>query len=87
MGDLQVGLGLWPGFGQQPDAAPESALEQQTPEPVNAVADHADGARRTAPRVAMIGSQSFGRRPQAAWGNPAVVASSTLVPAATASSG
>ena len=27
MGDLQVGLGLWPGFGQQPDAAPESALD------------------------------------------------------------
>ena len=71
--DLQVGLGLWPGFGQQPDAAPEAPLEQQAPEPVDAVAHYADGARRTAPRVAMIGSQCFGRRPQAAWGNPAVV--------------
>ena len=73
MGDLQVGLGLWPGFGQQPDPAPESALEQQTPEPVNAVADHADGARRAAPRVPMIGSQSPGRRPQVARGDSAVM--------------
>ena len=29
--NLQVELGFWPGFGQQPDAAPEAALEQQAP--------------------------------------------------------
>ena len=68
--NLQVELGFWPGFGQQPDAAPEAALEQQAPEPVDAVADHAHGARRTAPRVTVIGSQRFGRRPQVAWSNP-----------------
>ena len=68
--NLQVELGFWPGFGQQPDAAPEAALEQQAPEPVDAVADHAHGARRTAPRVTVIGSQCFGRRPQVAWSNP-----------------
>ena len=73
VGDFQVGLGLWPRFGQQPDAAPEATLEQQAPEPVDAVANHADGARRTAPRVPMIGSQRFGRRPQIAWGDPAVL--------------
>ena len=67
------GLGLWPGFGQQPDAAPETTLEQQAPEPVNAVANHADGARRTVPRVPVIGSQRFGRRPQVAWINPPVM--------------
>ena len=71
--DLQVGLGFRPGFGQRPDAAPEAALEQQAPEPVDAVADHADGARRTAPRVPVMGSQRFGRRPQIAWGNLAVL--------------
>ena len=70
MGDRQVGLGFRPGFGQQPDAAPEASFEQQPPEPVDAVADHADGARRTAPRVPVIGSQSLGRRPQIAWGDP-----------------
>ena len=32
--------------------------------------DHAHGARRTAPRVTVIGSQRFGRRPQVAWSNP-----------------
>ena len=68
--NLQVELGFWPGFGQQPDAAPEAALEQQAAEPVDAVADHAHGARRTAPRVTVIGSQRFGRRPQVAWSNP-----------------
>ena len=73
MRDLQVGLGLWPRFGQQPDAAPEASFEQQTPQPVDAVADDADGARRTAPRVPVIGSQSLGRRPQIAWGDPAVL--------------
>ena len=65
--NLQVELGFRPGFGQQPDAAPEAALEQQAPEPVDAVADHADGARRTATGVTVIGSQRFGRCPQAAW--------------------
>ena len=65
MGHLQVGL--WSGFGQQLGAAPGAVLEQQTPEPVDAGADHADGVRRTGPRVAMIESQRFGRRPQAAW--------------------
>ena len=73
MGDLQVGLGLGPGFGQQPDAAPEATLEQQPPEPIDAVADYADGARRTTTRVPVIGSQRFGRCPQAAWCNPPVL--------------
>ena len=39
---LGFGCGLWPGFGQQPDSAPEASLEQQPPQPVNAVADYAD---------------------------------------------
>ena len=69
MSHLQVGLGLRPGFGQQPDAGPETTFEQQPPEPVDAVADHADGARGTGPRVTMIGSQRLGRRPQVAWGD------------------
>ena len=73
VGNLQVGLGLRPGFRQQPDTAPQAALEQQPPEPVDAVADHADGARRTGPRVTMIGSQRLGRRPQITWINPAVL--------------
>ena len=73
MGDRQVGLGFRPGFRQQPDAAPEASFEHQPPEPVDAVADHADGARRTAPRVPMIGSQSLGRPPQIARGDPAVL--------------
>ena len=73
MGDLQVFLGLGPGFGQQPDAGPEASPEQQTPEPADAVADDADGARRTAARVPVIGSQRFGRRPQVAWSNPALI--------------
>ena len=80
MGDLQVGLGLGPGFGQQPDAAPEATLEQQPPEPIDAVADYADGARRTTTRVPVIGSQRFGRCPQAAWCNPAVLGVFPLVP-------
>ena len=48
--DLQVRLGLWPGFGQQPDAAPEPALEEQPPEPVDAVPDYAYGAARPGAR-------------------------------------
>ena len=73
MRDLQIGLGIRPGFGQQPDAAPEAAFEQQPPEPVDTVSDHADGARWSAPRVPVIGSQRLGRRAQVAWGNPAVL--------------
>ena len=41
MGDLQVGLGFRPGFGQQSDPALEPSSEQQTPQPVDAVADDA----------------------------------------------
>ena len=51
VGDLQVGLGFRPGLGMQPDAAPEPASEQQPPQPVNAVADHADGPSQPTPRV------------------------------------
>ncbi len=47
MCDLQVGLGFRPGFGQQPDPAPQVAFEHQPPEPIDAVADDADGARPT----------------------------------------
>ena len=71
--NLQVGFGLRPGFRQQPDTAPEAALEQQTPKPVDAVADHADGARRTATGGTVIGSQRFGRCPQVACSNPPVL--------------
>ena len=56
-GDLQVGLGLGPGFGQQPHPAPEAAPEQQPPQPVDAVPDHADGPPRPVPRVAVPGRQ------------------------------
>ena len=71
--DLQAGLGLWPGFGQQPDAAPESALEEQPPEPVDAVPDYAYGTARPAPGVAMYKSWRLGWCAQVAWGDPAVV--------------
>ena len=71
--DLQAGLGLWPGFGQQPDAAPESALEEQPPEPVDAVPDYAYGTARPAPGVAMYESWRLGWCAQVAWGDPAVV--------------
>ena len=80
MCDLQVLLRLGPGFGQQPDAGPKASFEPQPPEPIDAVAYDADGARRSAPRVPMIRSQSLGRRPQAAWGDPAVMGVSTLAP-------
>ena len=75
MSDLQVRIGLRPGFGHQPDVGPEATLEQQAPEAVDTVADHADGARRTAPRMPMIGIQRLGRRPQIAWINPLVIQS------------
>ena len=52
MGNLQGGLGFRPGFGQQPDPAPEPSSEQQPPQSVDAVADDADGPYRPAPRVA-----------------------------------
>ena len=72
-GDLQVRLGFRPGLRQQPDAAPEAAPEQQPPQPVNAVADHADGPSRPAPGVAAPGSRCSGRCAQVAWSNPAVM--------------
>ena len=72
-GDLQVGFGFRPGFGQEPDAAPEAASEQQPPQPVDAVADHADGSSRPPPRAAVLGRQGLGRRPEIARGNPALV--------------
>ena len=71
--DLQAGLGLWPGFGQQPDAAPESALEEEPPEPVDAVPDYTYGTARLAPGVAMYESWRLGWCAQVAWGNSAVV--------------
>ena len=67
MSDLQVVLGLWPGFGQQPDSAPEASFEQHASEPVEAVAEHADGARQPATSVPMIGSQRLWRRTEIAW--------------------
>ena len=73
VGDFQVGLGFRPGFGQQPDAAPEAAPEQQPPQPVDAVADDADGPYRPAPGVAAPGSRRSGRCAQVAWSNPAVM--------------
>ena len=54
MGDLQAFLGLWPRFGQQPDASPQATLDQQAPEPVDTVADRADAARRTARRATVV---------------------------------
>ena len=69
-GDLQVGLGFRPGLRQQPDPAPEPTSEQQPPQPVDAVADDADGPYRPAPGVAAPGSRRLGRRAQVAWSNP-----------------
>ena len=80
VGDFQVGLGFRPGFGQQPDAAPEAAPEQQPPQPVDAVADYADGPYRPAQGSRRLGAGALGgvrRLPGAilrSW------ASSTLVP-------
>ena len=72
-GDLQVELGFWPGFGQQPDPVPEPAPEQQPPQPVDAVADYADGPARPAPTAVVSGRQVFRRRSQAAGGDPPVI--------------
>ena len=71
--NLQLGLGFRPGLRQQPDPAPEAAPEQQPPQPVDAVADDADGPYRPAPGVAAPGSRRLGRRAQVAWSNPAVM--------------
>ena len=73
VGDLQVELGFRPGFGQQPDPAPEPAPEQQPPQPVNAVADCADGPARPAPTAVVSGRQVFRRRSQVAGSNPPVI--------------
>ena len=67
-GDFQVGLGFGPGFGQQPDPAPETAFEQQPPQPVDAAPEYADLPFRLLPAVAMPGRQRLGRRPQVAGG-------------------
>ena len=80
VGDFQVGLGFGPGFGQQPDPVPEVTLEQQSPQPVDAVADYADLPFRLLPTVAMPGRQRLGRSSQVAWGILRSWASSTLVP-------
>ena len=50
-------FGFRPGFGQQPDTVPEPSSEQQPPQPVDAVADDADGPYRPAPGVAAPGSR------------------------------
>ena len=73
VGDLQVELGFRPGFGQQPDPVPEPAPEQQPPQPVDAVADYADGPARPAPTAVVSGRQVFRRRSQVAWSNPPVI--------------
>ena len=72
-GDLQVGFGFRPGFGQQPDPAPEPALVQQSSQPDDAVPDYADGPARPAPTAVVSGRQVFRRRSQVGWGNPPVI--------------
>ena len=72
-GDLQVGFGFRPGFGQQPYPAPEPAPVQQPPQPGNAVPDDADGPSRLLPATAVSGRQRLGRRSQAAGGQPPVI--------------
>ena len=69
MDDLQVGLGLGPRFRLQPDVAPEPASYQQPPQPVNAVADYADGPSWPTLRVGVYGNQDLGRHPQVGWCN------------------
>ena len=75
----RLGLGSL-GFGQQPYPAPEAAPEQQPPQPVNAVADDADGPYRPAPGVAAAWQPASWAACAGAWSNPASWASSTLVP-------
>ena len=80
-GDLQVGLGFRPGFGQQPCPAPEPAPVQQPPQPGDAVTDYADGPSRLLPATAVSGRQrpriqygaGTGRRSQAAGSQPPVI--------------
>ena len=71
--DLQVELGIRPGFGQQPYPVPEPAPVQQPPQPGDAVADYAYGPYRLLWATAVSGRQRPGRRAQVAWGNPAVM--------------
>ena len=68
-GDLQVGLGFGPGFGQQPYPAPEPSPVRQSPQPGDAVPDYADGPSRLLPATAVRGRQRLGRRSQAARGH------------------
>ena len=72
-GYLQVGLGFRPGFGQQPDPAPEPSPVQRAPEPGDAMPDYADGPSWLLRAAAMSGRQRPGRRAQAAGGNPPVI--------------
>ena len=72
-GDFQVGLVFGPGFGQQPDPVPEPGLVHQTAQPIDAAPEYADLPFRLLPTVAMLGSKRLGRRPQVAWGDPAVM--------------
>ena len=72
-GYLQGGLGFRPGFGQQPDPAPEPSPVQRAPEPGDAMPDYADGPSRLLRAAAMSGRQRPGRRAQAAGGNPPVI--------------
>ena len=73
MCDLQIGLGLGTRFGQQLDAGPEPALEQQPPPPVDAMTDYAEWARPLLPGVAMFGPQGLGRGTQVGWSGPAIM--------------
>ena len=43
---------------------------QQPSQPVDAVADYADGPSRPAPTAVVSGRQVFRRRSQVTWGNP-----------------
>ncbi len=72
-GDLQVGLGFRPRFGQQPYPAPEPAPVQQPPEPGDTVPDYPYGSYRLLWATAVSGRQSPGRRSQAAGGHPPVI--------------
>ena len=72
-GDPQVGPGFRPGFGQQPAPVPAASPEQQSPQPVDAVSDHADLPFRPLPTAAAPILQRLRQRPQVAWVNPAVL--------------
>ena len=67
----RLGLGSGQGSGcSQTRRQTEPAPEQQPPEPVNAVADYADGPSRPTPRVKVRRSQGLGRCAQIARRNP-----------------